>query len=207
MWISDSIGGLTHLDFRENEKRPRRYALSEQKIGSVSVNPREPHFLLTASNSRALKWVLGISCYCLVLRIFVSISIWDARKLDSIPIQKLSTAFGTDKSTPFDFDSATVQKYLDSKVGQGTLRGEWTHGKSVSSAYWDPRGRSIVSTSYDDQLRCEACFLNFFCVFLKMMDEQYGIWISRNSIIRTLRRSQSRSAPSSIIVKRYVSSF
>lgn len=60
MWISDSLGGLTHLDLREDGKRPRWYALSEQKIGSVSINPREPHFLLTASNSRALKWVLSI---------------------------------------------------------------------------------------------------------------------------------------------------
>jgi len=36
------------------------------------------------------------------------------------------------------------------------LRAEWTHTKSVSSAYWDPRGRSIVSTSYDDTIRCES---------------------------------------------------
>jgi len=33
------------------------------------------------------------------------------------------------------------------------LRAEWAHKKSVSSAYWDPRGRSIVSTSYDDTVR------------------------------------------------------
>ena len=58
MWISDALGGLTHLDLREsNVGRPRWYSLSEQKIGCVSINPREPHFLLTASNSRALKYV------------------------------------------------------------------------------------------------------------------------------------------------------
>ena len=61
MWISDSLGNLTHLDIREDGKRPRRYTLSEQKIGSVSVNPREPHLLLTASNSRALKCVLAVA--------------------------------------------------------------------------------------------------------------------------------------------------
>ena len=32
---------------------------------------------------------------------------------------------------------------------------EFEHNKSVSSAYWGPRGREIVSTSYDDTLRSE----------------------------------------------------
>lgn len=41
------------------------------------------------------------------------------------------------------------------------MRAEWAHKKSVSSAYWDPRGKSIVSTSYDDTIRREppACSL------------------------------------------------
>ncbi|KIM87143.1 hypothetical protein PILCRDRAFT_815601 [Piloderma croceum F 1598] len=139
MWISDTIGGLTHIDLREgNGKRPRWYELSEQKIGCVSINPREPHFLLTASNNRVLK-------------------LWDARKLQSIPVESLSTAFTKDTSTPVEFDAETVNKFLDSKKGEGCLRGEWTHGKSVSSAYWDPRGKSIVSTCYDDTLRCAFC--------------------------------------------------
>lgn len=37
----------------------------------------------------------------------------------------------------------------------GLLRGDWAHDKSCSSAYWDPRGRQIVSTSYDDTVRCK----------------------------------------------------
>jgi hypothetical protein len=55
------------------------------------------------------------------------------------------------------FDRETVQEYTESTQGRGSLRGEWRHNKSVSSAYWDPHGRSIVSTSYDDNLRRELC--------------------------------------------------
>ncbi|KZP19487.1 WD40 repeat-like protein [Athelia psychrophila] len=135
MWVSDSLGGLTHLDLREDKTaRPRWYGLSDHKIGCISVNPREPHFLLTASNSKML-------------------SIWDARKLSTIPVEDLSAAFGKDVSTPIDFDSDTVKRFCETKKGEGCHRGEWQHGKSASSAYWDPRGRNIVSTSYDDSLR------------------------------------------------------
>ena len=35
-----------------------------------------------------------------------------------------------------------------------TLRADCKHDKAVTSASWDPRGRSIVSTCYDDALRC-----------------------------------------------------
>ena len=62
LWISDANGGVTHLDLREGRDKARWYQLSDQKIGSVSVNPVVPHFLLTASNSRVLKYVL--SCLC-----------------------------------------------------------------------------------------------------------------------------------------------
>lgn len=88
--------------------------------------------------------------YCLFY-----LRIWDARKLQSIPVQNLSDAFQKDTTTPLEFDSEIVNKFRESKQGQGSLRGEWKHGKSVSSAYWDARGRSVVSTSYDDILRGE----------------------------------------------------
>ena len=55
MWMSDALGGLTHLDLREDKSKARWYQLSDQKIGSVSINPVDTHFLLTASNSRILK--------------------------------------------------------------------------------------------------------------------------------------------------------
>lgn len=54
-----------------------------------------------------------------------------------------------------EVDSEAVAGFVDSKQGNGTLMAEWAHQKSVSSAYWDPSGRRIVSTSYDDTIRCE----------------------------------------------------
>lgn len=55
MWIADAAGGVTHLDLREDKSEARKYSLSNVKIGSISVNPTRPNFLLTASNSRFLK--------------------------------------------------------------------------------------------------------------------------------------------------------
>ncbi|CAA7271660.1 unnamed protein product [Cyclocybe aegerita] len=139
MWVSDVAGGATHLDLREDKSKARRYELSDQKIGCISVNPSRPNFLLTASNSRFLK-------------------VWDARKLNGMPVNLLdqaaqeSSADDSTRST-LEFDAEIVNKYLDSKDGKGGFRGEWKHDKSASSAYWDPRGRQIISTSYDDTLR------------------------------------------------------
>lgn len=64
-------------------------------------------------------------------------------KIEDIPI------------SPNEIDSEAVDRLLASKSGQSTIRARWSHNKSVSSAYWDPRGRTIVSTSYDDNIRCE----------------------------------------------------
>ena len=55
MWISDSAGGITHLDLREDKSKARWYQVSDQKVGSVSVSPTAPHYLVTASNSRTMK--------------------------------------------------------------------------------------------------------------------------------------------------------
>lgn len=60
---------------------------------------------------------------------------------------------------PTDVEDHDVDNFLDLDEGKSCLRGEWKHGKSVSSAFWDPRGRGIVSTSYDDKLRCK-CTVN-----------------------------------------------
>ncbi|KZT11271.1 WD40 repeat-like protein [Laetiporus sulphureus 93-53] len=125
MWISDAVGGLTHLDLREGKGSARWYQVSDHKIGSVSVNPTNPHLLVTASNSRTMK-------------------IWDTRKLQKVAMQS------NDDS---EFNHDVISDYLASSKGKGCMRADWRHNKSVSSAYWDPRGRSIVSTSYDDTLR------------------------------------------------------
>lgn len=57
MRISDALGGVTHLDLREDKSKARWYGLSDQKIGSLSLNPTQPNFMVTASNSRALRLV------------------------------------------------------------------------------------------------------------------------------------------------------
>ena len=54
LWMSDTDGGVTHLDLREDKSRARRYQLSDVKIGTVSLNPVNTNFLLTGSNSRSL---------------------------------------------------------------------------------------------------------------------------------------------------------
>ncbi|CAK5277400.1 unnamed protein product [Mycena citricolor] len=149
MWISDDSGAVWHRDLRQDKSIATRYELSEKKIGCISVNPVRPNFVLTASNSRALK-------------------IWDVRKLQRLSsqaaTQTLATPAPSSPGSPFlspvsavtvsgDVDLDTVTEYLDSKKGKGCLRAEWRHEQSVSSAYWDARGGRIVSTSYDNTLR------------------------------------------------------
>jgi len=161
MWISDNSGGVTHVDLRERVSKTRRYELSDSKIGTISVNPTRTHFLLTASNSRFIKYVRykpGFMCCSLLL-----LRIWDARKLHDMPVTLLDqaaqeTAAGESTHGTLDFDAGVVNKYVESTKGKGAFRAEFLHSKSASSAYWDPRGRQIVSTSYDDRLRCTLVF-------------------------------------------------
>jgi len=56
---------------------------------------------------------------------------------------------------PAEIDMEAISNFKESAQGKGTLMADWGHNKSVSSAYWDPSGSKIVSTSYDDTLRCE----------------------------------------------------
>jgi ABC-type uncharacterized transport system involved in gliding motility auxiliary subunit len=60
-------------------------------------------------------------------------------------------------STPVD----RVQAHMNSAKGDGKAlhRGAWQHGKSCSAAYWDPWGRRVLTTSYDDKLRGMSPFL------------------------------------------------
>lgn len=130
LWMSDSGGGVQHLDMRERS-RSRRWQLTEkEKIGCISVNPIAPHLLLTASNNRTM---------CM----------WDARYLKKVD-------FTPEKSVGDEVPESTwedVREYLGTGDGPKCLWGEWRHRQSVSSAYWDISGRRIISTSYDDTLR------------------------------------------------------
>ncbi|KAI0341807.1 WD40 repeat-like protein [Trametopsis cervina] len=125
LWFSDKSGGVTHLDLREDKSKARWYQLSADKIGCVSINPVDPMFLLTASNSRALR-------------------VWDARKLD---------ALSKDRSSPVEIHFDEIEESMKAKSNAGLMRAEWRHGQSASSAYWDSHGRRIVSTSYDNTIR------------------------------------------------------
>lgn len=139
MWISDGIGGATHLDLRERKSKARRFGLSDNKIGCISINPSYPNLILTASNNRTLK-------------------VWDVRKLQTFASQLSDSepakgGSGQAEESTLEYDYDAVIDFNNSKKGLGLLRGEWPHDKSCSSAYWDPRGRQIVSTSYDDTVR------------------------------------------------------
>src|SRR6266705_134962 len=52
-----------------------------------------------------------------------------------------------------------VAQFDKPKGGRATLRADCKHDKAVTSASWDPRGRSVVSTCYDDALRCMFCMI------------------------------------------------
>lgn len=57
IWASDELGGLSHIDLREEKGKAIRWELSDKKTGCVSINPVQPHLLLVSSNNRTLKYV------------------------------------------------------------------------------------------------------------------------------------------------------
>lgn len=109
-----------------------------------------PHLLVTASNDRHVR-------------------IWDTRHLLSmkpnsdemtLPMpkseEKSDTAEHINTQPESNIEVDRVVKYMDTSKGKGLLRGSWAHGKSCSAAYWDPWGRRVLTTSYDDKLRGES---------------------------------------------------
>ncbi|WVQ84906.1 hypothetical protein IAT38_007069 [Cryptococcus sp. DSM 104549] len=159
-WLVDKNGGINHVDFRVGKKdqERRRWVVQDlgrgAKLGGISVNPIQPHIICTASNDQHVR-------------------IWDTRYLANIP----STPF-TDGPLPTPPPTAKGQnvknesgegvpetglltqssleafdRYFATAKGKATMLAQWQHGKSCSSAYWDPWGRRILTTSYDDKLR------------------------------------------------------
>jgi hypothetical protein len=61
------------------------------------------------------------------------------------------------QSGVLELELEDVEQLDKPKRGIATMRAEYGHGYAVSSAYWDPRGRSIMSTCYDDVLRSTYC--------------------------------------------------
>ncbi|KAJ9095093.1 hypothetical protein QFC20_006743 [Naganishia adeliensis] len=137
IWAVDSLGGLSHVDMREDAKKwvRRRWVISGQntntKIGGVGINP---------SNDRTMR-------------------IWDTRHLDSIPSEPFPTL-----TAPSDHDRSLypdtmsewnehVYPAMQKKKHAGLLRTESPHDKSCSAAFWDPSGRRVLTTCYDDRIR------------------------------------------------------
>ena len=66
LWISDTKGGVTHLDMRADRHEARRFQLSvKEKIGCVSLNPVDDWSLLASCNDRSLKYVLPLCAFWL----------------------------------------------------------------------------------------------------------------------------------------------
>jgi len=110
-----------------------------------------PHLVVTAGNDQHLR-------------------IWDVRHLAKIQpraVDRLSPPAESkdlngdpkprfDTRPTSDIPYEQVDHHLSSAKGKGLLRASYQHGKSCSAAYWDPWGRRILSTSYDDKLRGES---------------------------------------------------
>jgi hypothetical protein len=62
LWVSDTAGGLTHVDLRAPASAAHWYGLADAKIGCVSVNPAQPHLLLTSSNNKSMKYARPSLC-------------------------------------------------------------------------------------------------------------------------------------------------
>lgn len=93
--------------------------------------------------------------------------VWDVRKLQKLPVCQLSLllwyppSHSREQAQPngiLELNFQDVEK-LDDEGGITTLRAEHKHDKAVTSAHWDPRGRSIASTCYDDALRSLYCMV------------------------------------------------
>lgn len=168
MWLSDAEGWVTHRDLREDNSKRRAYQLSDQKIGSLSVNPTNPAFILTSSNNRTLKYAvffiffeLNAECGCVQglgrtetpkgSGASIVVFFFHCRM-----ISVLTASGQAQRNGVLEFDLQEVGLLDKLKWGNSatTLRADCKHDKAVTSASWDPRGRSIVSTCYDDALRC-----------------------------------------------------
>lgn len=108
-----------------------------------------PHLLVTAGNDQHLR-------------------VWDTRHLQSLSPRAaerltppptatdeeptdLTPHIDTHPKSSIGYDK--VGHHLSGAKGKGLLRASYQHGKSCSAAYWDPWGRRVLTTSYDDKLR------------------------------------------------------
>ena len=123
-----------------------RYFVAQLHALSSSWIALMPHLLVTAGNDQHLR-------------------IWDTRHLSHLnprstevltPPPTAKTEDGKPRVDTYptsSIGSEKVNNYMSSAKGKGLLRASYQHGKSCSAAYWDPWGRRVLTTSYDDKLR------------------------------------------------------
>ncbi|KAL7415987.1 WD40-repeat-containing domain protein [Mrakia frigida] len=163
IWATDKKGGLSHCDLREGGSGRRRYEVGEgKKLGGVSVNPAHPWLVCTAGNDQHVR-------------------IWDVRHLSKInPTSSASIPAAEEPLAAAEGEAAVAEEeivetwptanilgeqikaYAATEKGKGLVQGVWRHGKSCSSAVWDPWGRRLLTTSYDDSLRVWSLPLSSF---------------------------------------------
>ncbi|KAL7418571.1 hypothetical protein Q5752_007029 [Cryptotrichosporon argae] len=146
-WVADKNGGISHIDFREGGER-RRWVVQEEgraaKLGGLSINPLMPHLICTAGNDQHVR-------------------IWDTRHLTKlaptaadrldVPKRESDTAAHVETHPNSSIGNEAIAAHMAGSKGKGLMRAAYQHGKSCSAAYWDPWGRRILTTSYDDKLR------------------------------------------------------
>ena len=123
IWASDNRGGILHRDMRESLKSTRRWLADAKKIGCISLNPAN-------ENVRRRSWSR------LTLQIVATAHLArDVRLFDVRSLQEM----------------ASSQDYEE--VNEAALKTSFTHGLACSSAYWDPLGSRLLTTSYDSVCR------------------------------------------------------
>lgn len=81
---------------------------------------------------------------CVNCRLFIGPHSYDLRSHSSEQVRRNGV---------LELELQDVEQLDKPMVGTATLRAECKHDKAVTSANWDPRGRSIVGTCYDDAIR------------------------------------------------------
>lgn len=140
-----------------------------------------PHLLVTAGNDQQLR-------------------IWDTRHLTSLSPKSVEvspkashrepkiksedpTIGQSDTAAHLDTHPTSTVSYdristlMSSAKGKGLLRSSFQHEKSCSAAYWDPWGRRILTTSYDDRLRGPCADL-YVCnsIDIVLADVEKTVW-------------------------------
>jgi hypothetical protein len=133
---------VLHRDLRAPKKTTKRWQLSENKIGCISVNPADDTMFVTAHLNRDMRCASSGAASVLTCG-----RIYDARKL---------TAQSTDNGRDELYEACCVSEYSHEKACcMCHLRSFVRTYAGSASAYFDWEGKRILSTSYDNTMRSE----------------------------------------------------